>query len=166
MEAAVLDAVGTRGHRSVDMIRWRLAGDERVDAIGSRLVADRLVSRWSTVLRRGERAPQPTAAGRRVLRTLATAPPVNHALDGGSAVHVSLHGRTRLSDELRFSILEPVPVPTARERAAALRHRIDTARPGGPFAHHSDGGPVGTGGVGSARRRSAGGRALLGGDTA
>ena len=38
VEAAVLDAVGTRGHRSVDTIRWRVVEDDRLHAIGRRLV--------------------------------------------------------------------------------------------------------------------------------
>ena len=32
VEAAVLDAIGARGHRSVDTIRWRLTDDERITA--------------------------------------------------------------------------------------------------------------------------------------
>jgi hypothetical protein len=148
VEAAVLDAVGTRGHRSVDVIRWRLAGDERVLTVGRRLLAIGLVSRWSTLLRRAERPPLLTATGRRALRSLITHPPEDRALDGGTAAQVSLHGRTRLSDELRVSIFEPFPVPTAKERAAALQRRIDASRTGGFIGRQSPGGPVGTGGAG------------------
>src|SRR5215207_2167007 len=54
VEAAVLDAVGTRGHRSVDVVRWRLADDDRVFAIGRRLVSAGLLSRW---------APRPSPDG-------------------------------------------------------------------------------------------------------
>ena len=37
VEAAVLDAIGPAGHRSIDTIRWRVAGDERLLDVGHRL---------------------------------------------------------------------------------------------------------------------------------
>ncbi len=130
VEAAVLDAVGTRGHRSVDVVRWRLADDDRVLAIGRRLTAAGLVRRWGGVVpRRTERPAALTGAGRRVLAVLEADPPADPAWDGGTAVLVALHGRDRLSDELkRSSLFEAVPVPTARERAEGIRRRIDAHR--------------------------------------
>ncbi|MGY1802086.1 TIGR04222 domain-containing membrane protein [Blastococcus sp. SYSU D00922] len=137
VEGAVLDAVGTRGDRSVDVVRWRLADDDRVLAIGRRLTAAGLVRRWSVVPRRAERPVHLTPAGRRALAALAAEPPSDPAWDGGTAVLVALHGRDRLSDELRrSSMFEPIPVPTAKERAAGLRRRLDAVRtyhPGGPM---------------------------------
>jgi hypothetical protein len=147
VEAAVLDAVGTRGHRSVDVVRWRLADDDRVFAIGRRLVAAGLLSRWVLGRRRTGRLPVPTTAGRQVLRDLAADPPTDPASDGGTSVLVALHGRDRLSDELRRSLIfESAPVPTAKERAAALRHRLNGVReyhPGGPMGGGGGGGDGG-----------------------
>src|SRR4051794_24694465 len=45
VEAAVLDAVGPRGHRSVDTISWRLAEDDRILDVGRRLHEARLLGR-------------------------------------------------------------------------------------------------------------------------
>jgi hypothetical protein len=144
VEAAVLDAVGTRGHRSVDVVRWRLADDDRVLAIGRRLVAAGLLRRWVGGRRRTSRLPVQTTAGRQVLRDLAADPPTDPASDGGTSVLVALHGRDRLSDELRRSLIfESAPVPTAKEQAAALRHRLDGVReyhPGGPMGGGGGGG--------------------------
>jgi hypothetical protein len=141
VEAAVLDAVGTRGHRSLDVVRWRLGDDDRISAVGRRLADEGLVSRWSSVLRHGDRAPVRTAAGRRALRTLQAAPPVDPASDRGSAALVALHGHQRMTDAvLRAAVFEALPTPSAKARAAGLRHRLDTVR------EYHPGGPVGGGG--------------------
>ena len=135
VEAAVLDAVGTRGHRSVDVVRWRLADDDRVSAIGRRLVTAGLLRRWSVVPSRAERPAVLTAAGRRMLHVLEAQPPCDPAWDGGTAVQVALHGRDQLSDELRRSLLfESEAAPTARERADGIGRRLYGTRAdvGGP----------------------------------
>ena len=143
--AAVMDAIGTRGHRSVDVVRWRLADDDRVLSIGRRLATAGLVRRWRVVPRRTARAAVLTAAGRRTLRALVSEPPRDPALDGGTALLVALHGRARLSDDLRRSFLfEPVRVPTAKERAAGIRRRLDGLSGDPSYAR----GGVGDGGVG------------------
>ncbi|MGY1641641.1 TIGR04222 domain-containing membrane protein [Geodermatophilus sp. SYSU D00703] len=130
VEAAVLDAVGTRGHRSVDVVRWRLADDDRVRAVGRRLAAEGLVSRWSGVLRRGDRPPLRTAAGRRALRTWE---PTDRALDGGSAVLVARHGRTHVTDVLlRASVFE---CPSSPRPPTSLGDRIRRGR-GGWWEEH------------------------------
>jgi len=89
----------------------------------------------NVVPRRTRRAPVPTAAGRELLRTLAADPPSDPARDGGTSVLVALHGRDRLSEELKRSLLfETAPVPTAKEQAATLRQRLYGVRgyhPGG-----------------------------------
>jgi hypothetical protein len=148
VEGAVLDAVGTRGHRSVDVVRWRLADDDRVLALGRRLVAEGLLSRWTVVPRRTRRIRVPTAAGRQLLRSLAAGPPTDPASDGGTAVLVALHGRERLSDELRRSLLfETAPMQTAKERAEGIRRRLDAVReyhPGGPMGGGGGGGDGGS----------------------
>ncbi|MFD2090233.1 TIGR04222 domain-containing membrane protein [Blastococcus deserti] len=149
VEAAVLDAVGTRGHRSVDVILWRLRDDTRILAVGRRLVAEGLVSRWGTVLRRANRAPVPTTAGRRVLRSVLASPPTDPAWAGGRAVLVALHGRNGVDDALlRASLFEAFPVPTAKERAVGLRRRLDAARSDPFFAGRGGGTDAGGGGGG------------------
>lgn len=120
VEAAVLDAVGTQGHRSVDTIRWRLAGDDRITGLGRRLADARLLRR---ALRSREEW-SPTRAGRQALSELAAQPPVDRALDGGSAMRVALHGREAMPDvALRASIFEPPALPTATGPGVGRRLR-------------------------------------------
>ncbi|WP_448641119.1 TIGR04222 domain-containing membrane protein [Geodermatophilus sp. URMC 63] len=93
VEAAVLDAVGARGRRSVDTVHWRALGDERVTAIGRRLHDAGLLGR---VL-------GPTAAGRRLLRELRA------AVGPGDLVRrVALDGREQVTDPaLHAAVFEP-----------------------------------------------------------
>jgi hypothetical protein len=117
VEAAVLDAIGTLGHRSVDTIRWRAAADDRIAAVGRRLREDGLVAGPRRLLRRRAGAPGRTAAGRRALRRLEAESPTDPAADGGSALRVALHGRTAMTDpQLRAAIFQPMrPVPPSPE---------------------------------------------------
>jgi hypothetical protein len=125
VEAAVMDAVGTRGHRSVDTIRWRLAGDERLGELARSLAASGLLRRrpfartkqdgpaWST-----------TKSGRQALLRAQQLPPTDAALDGGSAVAVALRGRRALAEDLRTAIFErPLP-PAVR---GGMRRRLRDA---------------------------------------
>lgn len=128
VEAAVLDAVGTRGHRSVDTIRWRLSRDARLTGIGPALATDGLLRR--RILRgRGEWCP--TRAGRQTLARLQAQPPVDRALDGGSAMQVALAGREAMTDAgLRASIFERPALPKATgpevgRRLREVRRRSD-----------------------------------------
>ncbi|MGY1695736.1 TIGR04222 domain-containing membrane protein [Geodermatophilus sp. SYSU D00814] len=91
VEAAVLDAVGGRGRRSVETVRWRALADERVTGIARWLRGRRLLGRFGRL----------TAAGRQVLERA-------RAADVGPVLHVALDGRERLTDpELRAAVLEP-----------------------------------------------------------
>ena len=68
VEAAVLDAVGPTGHRSVDTIRWRLHDDDRLLEVCHRLQRAGLLGRTGAVvdlLHGHRRGPAPTgpAAG-------------------------------------------------------------------------------------------------------
>ncbi len=91
VEAAVLDAVGGRGRRSVATVRWRALADDRVVRLTRWLREERLVGRF------GGR----TAAGRQVLERA-------RAADVGPVLHVALEGPERLTDpELRAAVLEP-----------------------------------------------------------
>ncbi len=128
VEAAVLDAVGTRGHRSVDTIRWRSGDDARITGIGPALAADGLLRR-RTLRGRGEWCP--TRAGQHVLQRLAAEPPIDRALDGGSAVQVALAGTGAMTDaDLRAAIFErPAPPkatgPEVGRRLREVRRRSD-----------------------------------------
>jgi hypothetical protein len=121
VEAAVLDAVGARGHPSIDTIRWRVKDDERLTSLGPALAVDGLLRR-RTLHGRGTWCP--TRAGRQVLRGLEAEPPVDRALDGGSALQVALRGRAAMTDAgLRTAIFErPAPPPVSgREISRRLR---------------------------------------------
>ncbi|MGY1784120.1 TIGR04222 domain-containing membrane protein [Geodermatophilus sp. SYSU D00698] len=91
VEAAVLDAVGARGRRSVETVRWRALGDDRVTEVVRRLRHEGLLGRLLG----------PTAAGRRLLRDA-------RAGDGDPVRRVALDGVQRLPDPaLRAAVVEP-----------------------------------------------------------
>jgi hypothetical protein len=71
VEAAVLDAVGPAGHRSVDTIRWRLASDDRILDVARRLRDAGLLGTSPVPrARRSRWRPVPTYAGRHALHEL------------------------------------------------------------------------------------------------
>jgi|1186.fasta_scaffold05424_4 hypothetical protein len=92
VEAAVLDAVGPVGHRSVDTVRWRLAADERLLEATRRLHREGLLGRHHPHLP-GRRSDGPTLAGRRLLHRLSADPPQDDVAPGTDAMDVALHGR-------------------------------------------------------------------------
>jgi hypothetical protein len=106
VEAAVLDAVGPTGHRSVDTICWRLVDDDRLQDIGQRLRGRGLMGRGAAVvagLLGGRRSLAPTRAGRQVLKELDDLPGVD-----AEAMRVARGGREAMSDtKLRAAIFEP-----------------------------------------------------------
>jgi hypothetical protein len=129
VEAAVLDAVGPTGHRSIDTICWRLVEDERLLDIGRRLHKAGLLGRLGavvSVLHHDRRALAPTRAGHRVLRELGDHP----ALGDPEAVRVALGGRGAMTDaKLRAAIFER-PVTTLGAAAPGhSRHDIDHSDP-------------------------------------
>jgi hypothetical protein len=92
VEAAVLDAVGPAGHRSVDTIFWRLGADGRLLDVADGLQRAGLIHRIP-----GEpRSHLRTRAGRRVLRRLTAHPPEDVVAPGTDALAVALHGRNGL----------------------------------------------------------------------
>ena len=143
VEAAVLDAVGPRGHRSVDTIRWRLADDERLNGLGRSLAAAGLMHRR---ILRGRGTWSPTRAGREELRRLAEQPTVHRALDGGSALQVAMKGRDAMPDaDLRASIFERPALPQATghdvgRRLRDVRRRSDDPAVAAYQAHTALGG--------------------------
>jgi hypothetical protein len=127
VEAAVMDAVGTRGHRSADTVRWRTAGDERLAGLGTSLAAAGLLRRrpfartkadgptWST-----------TKAGRQALLHAREHPPADRSLDGGSALAVALDGRQAMPDPARRAeIFERPRPPLPRTSGVRRRTRAD-----------------------------------------
>lgn len=123
VEAAVLDAVGGRGRRSVETVHWRLADDVRISAVGARLAAAGLLR--EAVLRPGRRLV-PTAAGRRAVDRLRR--------DGAA-------GRTDPSDPLRVAVDGPAAVPDPALRDALHRRRRPPAPPH-PLLVFADGVPA------------------------
>jgi len=126
VEGAVMDAVGTHGHRSVDTIRWRLAGDERLADMGRSLAAGGLVRRRRLARRGAGEAWSTTKVGREALRRLGDEPWTARALDGGSALQVALRGREAMPDRrLRTEIFER-PLPPL-PRTSGMHRRIQEA---------------------------------------
>ena len=96
VEAAVLDAVGPSGHRSVDTVRWRLTADDRILDVARRLRDVGLLggSAGGPSSRRSRWRLTPTYAGRHLLHELRDAPPEAE----GSSMGVALHGRDAMAD--------------------------------------------------------------------
>jgi hypothetical protein len=154
VEAAVLDAVGTHGHRSVDTIHWRATGDDRLTAVGARLTAAGLVRRAAVGrLLHPAATAAPTPAGRRVLAEAAA------VLAGrGPAGEVALGGRRAMTDdELRQRVFER-PVAPTEPTGTGLRRRFapaPAAPPDGGLDRHQNahagwyapGGPTNPGGT-------------------
>lgn len=146
VEAAVLDAVGPTGHRSIDTIRWRVVEDERLLDLGRRLHRAGLLGRAAGVvgLVHGDRrALAPTRAGRRMLRAIQERPATGDA----EVRRVALGGREEMTDQRRRheiferpqTSLEPAP-PGRRSRG------IDHSDP--QLAAYRTGGSAAAGGGG------------------
>ena len=155
VEAAVLDAVGTVGHRSADTIRWRVAGDERLLEVVHRLQREGLLGRTHRLVPHfsgGRSSPAPTAEGRRLLRDLEAHAPADHIAPATDAMLVAIGGPEHLPDQaLSKAIFEEARTvshfgrgshSTNREEAAAeaaeaarKTHRIlhSTVNPLGGF---------------------------------
>ncbi|WP_324274396.1 TIGR04222 domain-containing membrane protein [Blastococcus brunescens] len=124
VEAALMDAIGTHGHRSVDTIHWRLVGDERLLDSGRSLTAAGLLRRRVPLAGRGRgQRLSMTRAGRRALREVRQAPS-SHALCAGTALVVALDGRAVMPDPaLRAAIFEPPVPPLPRSSGVGWRLR-------------------------------------------
>ena len=107
-EAAVLDAVGAHGHRSVDTIRRRARDDDRLHALGQRLVDAGLLHRLPTprAHRPGGRAVARTRQGTGALTIAAAARLADPAHDPTDALLVALRGPAALDPERRAAIFE------------------------------------------------------------
>lgn len=129
VEAAVLDAVGPTGHRSIDTICWRLVEDDRLLDVGRRLHKAGLLGRLGgalSVLHHDRRALAPTRAGQRVLREVGE----RSSLGDPEAVRVALGGREAMSDrKLRADIFERPTTTLTPEGSRPTRHDIDHSDP-------------------------------------
>ena len=105
VEAAVLDAVGPSGHRSVDTIRWRVAADDRLLDVGRSLQRDGFLTRFelSGASRRGAATRRPTRTGRQALQQR-RAPGAT-----GDELAVALEGREALSDRALYASIFDTP---------------------------------------------------------
>jgi hypothetical protein len=103
LDGAILDALGARGRRDLETVRWRVSRDRRVERLCADLVVEGLVADRAP-WRRSDR-PVRTGAGRRLLRELKGEPPT------GAAWEVALHGRAGLTDRSLRDALEPPPRP-------------------------------------------------------
>jgi uncharacterized membrane protein YgcG len=119
VEAAVLDAVGSRG-KSMITLRWRLTEDQRIRAVADRLAADGLMTPPGRrgLLRRPVTEGTRTAEGRRVLRRLRAEDP--------AGFEVALHGISRVPDQhlretVSFIATAPHRGRPRRDRTAEIR---------------------------------------------
>ena len=121
VEAAVLDAVGTLGHRSVDTIRWRLMRRRAARRPRPSLAADDLLRRR---MLKGRGNVDPTRAGREALRRLAAQPPVDRPSTGAARCRwpsaAGRRCRTRACGR-RSSSDRALPQVTGREVSRRLR---------------------------------------------
>src|SRR4051812_19020284 len=128
VEGAVLDAIGTSGHRSIDTVLWRIADDERLMHVEDRLRQKGLLRRGRWV---GRHAPDRrlfvrTAAGRRVLQRLIAEHRVDDA--GSDAISVALSGPAGVPDvELRAAVFEGPREFRALHRGSRSRNRAEAA---------------------------------------
>ena len=129
VEAAVLDAVGTRGHRSADTIRWRVMEDDRLHAIGRRLVEAGLMHQipWPRALRPGGRLLTRTRHGTSALAVAAAARASDPAHDPTGALLVAVSGIAAMPDRaLRSAIFErpqtTLGAPAGRRRSRDIDH--------------------------------------------
>jgi hypothetical protein len=129
VEAAVLDAVGPTGHRSIDTICWRLVEDDRLLDVGRRLHVAGLLGRLGvplSVLHHDRRALAPSRAGHHILRELGDQPP----LGDPEAVRVALGGREAMTDaKLRAAIFERPATTLGVPGPRRSRHDIDHSDP-------------------------------------
>jgi hypothetical protein len=122
VEAAVLDAIGAGGHRSVDTILWRLVDDERLLDVEDRLRQQGLIRRGHWL---GRHAPDRrllvrTSAGRQALRRLSADPPA----EAGAAV--ALRGRAGVDDrELSAAVFDGPRQFRPLHRGSRSRNRAE-----------------------------------------
>jgi hypothetical protein len=123
-DALLVDALGARGRRDVETVRWRVQRDHRLDDVRRRLADAGLVAGRTRLGRRPrEDRPALTAAGRRALRDLRS------QRQPGAAWQVALEGRAALTDPALREALQPpvrMVLNTAPRRWRLLRPYRDS----------------------------------------
>jgi hypothetical protein len=148
VEAAVLDAVGTHGHRSVDTIRWRLKDDERLRAIGRRLADIGLLHRmpWPRASRSGGPKLTRTRKGNGALAVVAAARAADTAHDPTGAFLVAVSGIEAMPDPARRAEIFERP-QTALRPAPLGRGSRDVDHSDPKLAAYRTGGTAATAGA-------------------
>ncbi len=131
LEAAVVDAVGSRGHRLLGAVCWRLRDDVRLTGIGQCLKEEGLLVRRAapeSLRRRWWTAVCLSGAGRRVLRQQ------RRQLDAAptDALRVALSGPAAMHDRGLYVVLFDPPHLTLARR---LRWGTPAALPAGGYRH-------------------------------
>jgi uncharacterized membrane protein YgcG len=117
-DALLIDALGARGRRDVETVRWRVQRDHRLDDVRRRLAEAGLVAERTRLGRRPrEDRPALTAAGRQALRDLRS------QRQPGAAWEVALGGRAALTNPVLREALQPPArtVVSAAPRRSRLR---------------------------------------------
>jgi hypothetical protein len=148
LEAAVLDAVGSRRHRLLGTVCWRLRADVRLTGIGQRLQNEGLLARGGapeSLRRRWWTALAVTGAGRRALRRRRR----ELGADAPDALRVALSGPAAMRDRgLYVALFDPPRLLPASQ----LRRATPAALAAGGYHHggaiHLAGGAFGGGGGG------------------
>jgi hypothetical protein len=99
IEAVVIAAIGTRGYRTIDAVRYQAGKDSRLAAAADRLTAAGLLRRRRLPGYR-RRGVTPTTAGRRALRELRPGDLDGSVTLGTSAAKVAVGGPDRMTDPL------------------------------------------------------------------
>jgi hypothetical protein len=142
VEAAVLDAIGPTGHRSVDTVHWRVIDDDRLLDVGRRLQRAGLLSRHLHRFPHGDHAPAPTHEGRRTLRAVREEPGSGDA----EVRRVALDGRDAMSDpRLCAEIFELPTTSLTPPRRGHRSHDVDHSDP--KLAAYRRGGSAASAGV-------------------
>jgi hypothetical protein len=116
LDGALLDALGARGSRDLETVRWRVSRDRRLERVRVDLVSAGVLGERSGWGRPNRRVP--TGSGRRLLRELKGDPPA------GAAWQVALHGRAGLTDHgLREALEPPARPPLPPEPRGSWRER-------------------------------------------
>jgi hypothetical protein len=141
VEAAVLDAIGPTGHRTVDTVRWRLEADQRIGDLARRLQQEGLLRRRGPLgVRRRDSAPGTVnRAGRRLVARLR-----DQSVGTDEVWRVALGGRAAMLDErLRAAIFEPPRVEHLSRAAMRAARKERAAEDPVLLARHTFGPAVG-----------------------
>jgi hypothetical protein len=120
VEAAVLDALGARGHRGIETVVFLVRKDPRLDAVEDRLVRSGLVARRGR-LASALLSPR-TRAGRQVLRALQR--DTDRRPGSAAAAEVALHGLVRVPAGLPAALAERSPSHWSFTRRAPVESDI------------------------------------------